>query len=87
MEVINVTQEDIDSGTRTCGFCPVALALKRVFKTKYLWVINDSWSMVDYTSRSPLPIEIQKWIRTYDSGHKVGQISFEVEVDLLRSEK
>jgi hypothetical protein len=37
--LINVTQDDINNGIQeTCGNCPVALALKRAFSTKFVFV-------------------------------------------------
>jgi hypothetical protein len=78
--VINVTQEDIDSGHKgQCETCPIALAAMRVFKTRVLAegqelhvYHNDIWNLFF------LPEEATYFIKAFDHDKPVSPFSFEI---------
>jgi hypothetical protein len=74
---VNVTQNDIDSGTRgAITYCPVALAMSRalgagVVTNGYQWSFGDRFVW-------HLPEVARYWIGDYDNYRRVGPISFEI---------
>jgi len=93
---IDITQEDINNGIpRNHECCPVALAIKRCFKTD-LVLVNGRRAMFTkfkpmsltggaieaYQYEMPLPENVQFFISMFDKGVGVGPISFEAEEQL-----
>ena len=86
---INVTQRDIDEARRLTEddetmliyVCPVSLAAKRRFRTKY--VISYTSSIIKGKSLPrkfySLPYKARQFIMAFDRGAKVEPIKFEVE--------
>jgi hypothetical protein len=77
---IHVTQEHIDKGLKSCGGCPIALALRDagfndvvVFQRRFIY---------DARRGSPshtLPPEAREFIEKFDKGRTVQPFSFELE--------
>lgn len=77
MTIINITQEDIDSGCKgNCSLCPIALALSRTFNTREVQVSNsyirvgEKWYFI--------PIQARFFIRSFDTYRAVQPFSFEL---------
>jgi hypothetical protein len=79
-KTINVTQDDIDNGNvgDACA-CPVALALRRAFKTGgYDFYVEDKCMFVNNYAYFNPP-EVKNFIVNFDHGIKVEPFSFELE--------
>jgi hypothetical protein len=82
---IDVTQEDIDNGIeRSCGFCPVALAVRRATDKNASVDEEDMqvWEFVDGLRRyevATTPTEVTIFIKRFDRGMDVQPLSFTVE--------
>ena len=79
---INVTKRNIEKGKRkSCGACPVALALRRTFKVTEVSVA----SRIVIFGLSPqacfeTPDEVLRFMDRFDRRCKVEPFSFELEV-------
>lgn len=81
---IEVLQSDIDSGRPDdCGFCPVALAIKRAANVKTIHV--SLATVVIYFTKSSLcriklPAEANEFIDKFDAEKEVEPFSFDLEI-------
>lgn len=79
---IEITQEDIKNGKKqNCWRCPIALALKRKFPAKNLWVqevfIEDKGSN---NEEYDLPKDAICFISKFDNEETVLPFSFEIDL-------
>jgi len=76
---VTVTQQHIDKGVKgSCGFCPIALAIKEAFNTDYVLVASDldiGESIRDF----PTPEEVQQFYCDFDRGQPVQPFTFELK--------
>ncbi len=83
--LIRVTQRDIDEGVRSnCFHCPVARAVKRVFKATEVWVREiiivrkagsqrfDS-AMLEFESSKPFSFTIDERVRATLGGNRASK--------------
>jgi hypothetical protein len=79
---ITVTREDIEVGRRYDPVrCPVARALRRSGMV-YFTVMESAVRLRDEERHGGLlvlPVSVQDWIRKFDRGEPVEQVSFELE--------
>lgn len=74
---ISVTQDDIDKGSRQCGYaCPVAKAIMRALNTIYVFV-NYRTIRIN-TLECGLPNGVADFIRLFDGGQPVQPFEFEL---------
>lgn len=79
---LEITQADIDNGRKqSCGWCPVAIAVKRQLQLDDVSVgIDNIWLGPDkYT---PLPHFIRDWIRNYDASRPVKPFTYKIDVEV-----
>lgn len=77
--IIAVTQEDIESGQAYhCTFCPVALAVHRLFPEKKVMVTK--WFVWLNESQCELPDCAVNWVCDFDMGRPVQPITFELPI-------
>jgi hypothetical protein len=90
--LVEVTQEDIAMGQKAnCTCCPIALAIDRIVTPNISVNVNqsrvwfselvkdsDNWRVIPYHAN--LPEDAAQFILHFDSGHYVGPISFELDV-------
>lgn len=99
MITIHVTKDDIKNGKRRiCGYCPIALAIKRAIAPDYnfsVMVMNESVDINNNTTVK-LPKRAQEFISMYDNHYyyidkldrtshayqMMQPFSFELEYDL-----
>ena len=86
--LVQVTQNDINHGQRkNCGYCPIALAVKRTIKFSeneelrllvYLSSIefNNAYDSHCTISRSNNSKKVQNFIKNFDNGRNVEPFSF-----------
>lgn len=79
---IEVTQEDIDNGTRHSATCPVSLAVGRIA----LCECHSSYAIM-LLSRCPegsiyvtAPVTVTDFITRFDDGLPVNPFSFEIDI-------
>lgn len=81
---IELTEQHLLRGERKNPFgCAVCLAINENFPDKRIMVDGKYVSLYDDRYREvrfELPEEIQKWINSYDNGHEVEPVIFEVEI-------
>ncbi len=83
--IIKVEQQDIDSGIKgDSDFCPVALAVKRLYP-KHPVDVGGSFicwlgthTSFSYTRCMELPEKAQQFILDFDHGKKVKPLTFEI---------
>ncbi len=85
MTTIEVTQDDIDHGTRgSCNTCPVARAIKRATGFHNLVSARNVLAYNRERSTRPtavnLPIEALRFINDFDCHHPVQPFSFELDL-------
>jgi hypothetical protein len=80
---IEVTQEDIDNGTKgRCRLCPIALAVRRATGSPDAWVDDThimwgaSWGAWDGVAMTPR--SAWSFMASFDSGQDVQPFSFEL---------
>ena len=74
---IEVTQEDIDRGEKgDCAKCPIARAIRRTLKVRYVHVDTDflEWGP-DYSCMNA-PVKVSKFIDAFDEGRRVSPFTF-----------
>lgn len=75
---IAVTQEDISIGQKkSCQFCPIALALKRVFPLS-LFIRVDGDAITIGNIEIPIPDSCHDFIKAFDIGMEVHPFTFEL---------
>lgn len=93
MITINVTQEDIDNGTRKkCVICPVARALDKAFgltvpptpiADRTCFILDsyhiDLFDKQDFLIRIPTPPEAKAFIKAFDTKQPVKPFSFQID--------
>lgn len=76
---IKVKQKHIDAGKRWyTGNCPVALAIKEVYKTD-VWVYSDSIRIADNSLE--IPDAVKGFVNAFDSGKPVSPFEFELSLN------
>jgi hypothetical protein len=87
--LIQVTQEDIDSGRRLlCGpewrprsqYCPIALAIERAICAP-VWVGDTVWGFKGGPVNRTLPRAAAEWADDFDQGRPVAPFEFELYVE------
>ena len=87
--LVSVTQNDIDSGSRTCSDCPIALAIIRKPGVYYvevdangveLWTSPDDWVDDANSLICALPDEALRFMNRFDSGAEVQPFEFRINV-------
>lgn len=80
---IEVTQEDIERGTRGhCALCPVARAVKRAMRTEDVWADGVAIVLTRHGDNRlflDTPDEAICFMEEFDAGEPVEPFSFELE--------
>jgi hypothetical protein len=78
MTTVHVTQKHIDNGEQCDGReCPIALAARDAFPDIHISV-SHHYIFVDGKSQL-LPVNVSRFIKTFDGGGMVKPFSFEVQ--------
>jgi hypothetical protein len=81
--IVNVTQEDIDRGSRHCGTeCPVLWALQRAFSPDVIDRVTRAYIVFRDRPRKKSPKSVVEFCRNFDCGgpDEVGPIRFTVTI-------
>lgn len=78
---IEVTKEDIYSGTRTdCQRCPIALAVNRALGIKTSIIGRECMYLNKDSTEIHLPLVARNFISSFDYGILLAPFSFEIEL-------
>jgi hypothetical protein len=79
---IKVTKSDIKNGEREhCAKCPVALAIKRTFKSRKQRVYVDPWKITIGKKTYITPLDVATFVLDFDCGIEVEPFTFTLELE------
>lgn len=90
--IVKVTQEHIDKGRKLipnakymCTCCPVALALKDIFKVEDTWASLSKLRVGQYPKNLIFEVEtpayVSNWMIAFDSGQLIEPFEFELSLE------
>lgn len=82
--LIKVTQEDIDNGSVSAGFCPIALALDRTLGDPApVIAVYENMLEIDGEFYA-IPAAASEFVRRFDAGESVDPFEFDLDLSPVK---